>query len=98
MGYNRPIGIQTKIITITAWSVAIMPSPPSHKRRRTIRALALASLAAALLVHVNRAAAKQPPRADLLRTPWTTSRVIGSPDPPPSFKVVRAFPNLKFQK
>ena len=32
------------------------------------------------------------------RTPWTTSRVVGSPDPPPPFKVVRAFPNLKFEK
>jgi putative heme-binding domain-containing protein len=30
------------------------------------------------------------------RKPWTTSRVVGSPDPPPPFKVVRAFPNLKF--
>src|SRR5262245_45064947 len=30
------------------------------------------------------------------RTPWTNSRVVGSPDPPPPFKVVRAFPNLKF--
>src|SRR4051812_49325423 len=30
------------------------------------------------------------------RTPWTTSRVVGSPDPPTPFKVVRAFPNLKF--
>ena len=29
--------------------------------------------------------------------PWTTSRVVGSPDPPPPFKVVRAFPNLKFE-
>ena len=31
------------------------------------------------------------------RVPWTTSRVVGSPDPPPPFKVVRAFPNLKFR-
>jgi putative heme-binding domain-containing protein len=30
------------------------------------------------------------------REPWKTSRVVGSPDPPPPFKVVRAFPNLKF--
>jgi putative heme-binding domain-containing protein len=30
------------------------------------------------------------------RVPWTTSRVVGSPEPPPPFKVVRAFPNLKF--
>src|SRR5439155_22171161 len=32
-----------------------------------------------------------------VRAPWTTSRVTGSPDPPPPFKVVRAFPNLKFE-
>jgi glucose/arabinose dehydrogenase/acetyl esterase/lipase len=31
-----------------------------------------------------------------VRTPWTTSRVVGSPDPPAPFKVVRAFPKLKF--
>src|SRR5439155_6858289 len=31
------------------------------------------------------------------RVPLTTSRVVGSPDPPPPFKVVRAFPNLKFE-
>lgn len=31
------------------------------------------------------------------RAPWTTSRVVGSPDPPPPFKVVRAFANLKFE-
>jgi putative heme-binding domain-containing protein len=32
------------------------------------------------------------------RTPWTTSRVTGSPEPAPPFKVARAFPNLKFEK
>jgi glucose/arabinose dehydrogenase len=31
------------------------------------------------------------------RMPWTTSRVVGSPDPPPPFKVVHVFPNLKFE-
>ena len=35
-------------------------------------------------------------QAKPVRKPWTTSRVVGSPDPPPPFKVVRAFPNLKF--
>ena len=30
------------------------------------------------------------------RIPWTISRVLGSPDPPTPFKVVRVFPNLKF--
>jgi putative heme-binding domain-containing protein len=31
------------------------------------------------------------------RVPWTTSRVLGSPDPPAPFKVVRVYPNLKFE-
>ncbi len=30
------------------------------------------------------------------RIAWTTSRVVGTPDPPPPYRVVRAFPNLKF--
>ena len=33
-----------------------------------------------------------------LRTPWATSRVSGSPDPAPPFKIVRAFGNLKFNR
>jgi putative heme-binding domain-containing protein len=37
------------------------------------------------------------PPAKPARTAWTTSRVAGSPEPPPPYKVVRAFPNLKFQ-
>jgi putative heme-binding domain-containing protein len=32
------------------------------------------------------------------RLPWATSSVVGSPDPPPPLKVVRAFANLKFEK
>jgi glucose/arabinose dehydrogenase len=28
------------------------------------------------------------------RIPWNDSRVVGSPDPPPPYKAVRAFPNL----
>jgi putative heme-binding domain-containing protein len=35
--------------------------------------------------------AKTPPA----RVPWTTSKVVGSPDPPPPFKAVRVFPNVK---
>jgi putative heme-binding domain-containing protein len=41
-------------------------------------------------------AARAAEPAKSVRTPWTTSRVVGSPEPPPPFKVVRAFPNLKF--
>ncbi len=32
------------------------------------------------------------------RTPWTTSRVLGSPEPPPPFRTEEAFPNLKIQQ
>jgi putative heme-binding domain-containing protein len=30
------------------------------------------------------------------RAPWTTSRLTGSPEPPPPYKIVRAFPKLTF--
>lgn len=36
------------------------------------------------------------PKAAAVRKPWTTSKVVGSPDPPPPFKAVRVFPNVKF--
>src|SRR5688500_13640478 len=32
------------------------------------------------------------------RKPWTTSRVVGSPDPPPPYRAADAFPNLRFEK
>jgi putative heme-binding domain-containing protein len=53
--------------------------------------------AAGLAVWWASAEAARPSPKDSGRTPWKTSRVVGSPDPPPPFKVVRAFPNLKFQ-
>jgi putative heme-binding domain-containing protein len=31
------------------------------------------------------------------RVPWTTSRITGSPDPPPPYRVERAFPKLTFK-
>ena len=31
------------------------------------------------------------------RTPWTTSRVVGTPDPPPPYTVQRAYPQLTFK-
>src|SRR5262245_55061570 len=30
------------------------------------------------------------------RVPWTTSRIVGSPEPPPPYRNERAFPNLQF--
>lgn len=32
----------------------------------------------------------------LSRQPWTTSRITGSPEPPPPYQAVRTFTNLKF--
>ena len=31
------------------------------------------------------------------RLPWTTSKVVGSPEPPPAYRVVPAFPKLQFK-
>jgi putative heme-binding domain-containing protein len=33
----------------------------------------------------------------LQRQPWTTSRLHGSPDPPPPYRIERAFPRLQFR-
>ena len=40
---------------------------------------------------------KTKPPALPKRSPWTTSRVIGSPDPPHPFTIERAFPKLAFK-
>src|SRR5260370_776237 len=76
-----------------------MPSPFPGGRRWFI---AVAALPLALTAWFA-SSAEEPPKpkesepAKPARTPWTTSRVVGSPDPPPPFKVVRAFPNVKFE-
>jgi putative heme-binding domain-containing protein len=46
--------------------------------------------------------AADPPKTDrpfgiVERVPWTTSRVVGSPDPPPPYRIERAFPKLTFK-
>jgi putative heme-binding domain-containing protein len=78
-----------------------MPSSARGVIRRfpTLLALMLAAVCAAWLVSAADEGLKPgtagPSRSG--RAPWTTSRVVGSPDPPPPYKVVRAFPNLKFE-
>ncbi|MCI0360364.1 MAG: PQQ-dependent sugar dehydrogenase [Planctomycetaceae bacterium] len=59
----------------------------------------IGGLAVPLAALTSELAAAEPAQsaADRARIPWTTSRVVGSPDPPPPFTVVRAFPNLKFE-
>lgn len=80
-----------------------MPSL-SQRRERFLSALAaLLLMVAAGFVGWSTSSLAQPLRekgakaALSVRIPWTNSRLIGSPDPPPPFKVVRAFPDLKFQ-
>ena len=63
-----------------------------------IRAAVAGTALFALALAFNKAAddkepAKPEPPA---RKPWTTSKVTGSPDAPPKFKAVRAFPEAKF--
>ncbi|HVC95695.1 MAG TPA: PQQ-dependent sugar dehydrogenase [Pirellulales bacterium] len=36
--------------------------------------------------------------ADSRRLPWTTSRILGSPEAPEPYRLAPAFPNLRFQK
>src|ERR1700730_12490397 len=79
-----------------------MPSPSRGGRRPfvVVSAVALPAGLVGLLASFVAAppAGKGAAPARPVRVPWTTSRVVGSPDPPPPFKVVRAFPNLKFKQ
>jgi glucose/arabinose dehydrogenase len=43
-------------------------------------------------------AADSPPPSPTKRQPWTTSKIVGSPEPAPRYKATNAFPNLKFTK
>src|SRR5579862_3088834 len=38
-----------------------------------------------------------PASASARRVPWTTSRIAGSPEPPPPYTVEPAFPKLTFE-
>ncbi len=73
-----------------------------HGGRRLVFAAALGALLAGFGAWRARPAG-QPQRPDevgpakAVRQAWTTSRLKGSPDPPTPFKVVRAFPNVKFE-
>ena len=59
--------------------------------------LSLSFVVAGFLLWLGLARAQQD-SPKMKRVPWTTSRVKGSPEPPPPFKVVRAYPNIRFKK
>ena len=67
--------------------------------RYTAATYAALTLATVLSLLTYPAKADNPSRSTpIKRTPWTTSRVTGSPEPPPSYVTERAFPNLKFNQ
>src|SRR6516225_3604947 len=68
---------------------------PVHSVRFALPLAAAAVLGGLLLLpHVaSRTRADEPKLAP--RKPWTTSRVVGSPEPPPPFRTERVFPNVR---
>src|SRR5579885_3139345 len=62
--------------------------------RRLNTVLVAVLVPAALLAVLAPAADK--PHGIPARVPWTTSRLTGSPEPPPPYRVERAFPKLTF--
>jgi putative heme-binding domain-containing protein len=98
-----PARDQTSRVFVAAFGVKLMPSPCRVGRRRFWIVLVLPLLLVVVFLGRLGSVAAEPPKqtdadpAKYARTPWTTSRVVGSPDPPPPFKVVRVFPDLKFE-
>jgi uncharacterized repeat protein (TIGR03806 family) len=63
--------------------------------------LAALTLGGGLISYLSTDAADGPVRKKYgleKRVPWTTSKVIGSPEPPPPYKTERAFPKLTFEE
>ena len=65
-----------------------------HSSRWLWVAVAL-SLASIALFSLPTKSAPNPPGINK-RVPWTTSRVVGSPEPPSPYMAALAFPHLKF--
>jgi putative heme-binding domain-containing protein len=63
-------------------------------RTKAALCAALLTLSGALALP---AAPEERPYGIKQRVPWTTSRVTGSPDPPPPYRVERVFPKLTFK-
>jgi putative heme-binding domain-containing protein len=63
---------------------------------RSLTVLALLAGFTAWIVAPAAEPAKKPDAPKVARRPWTGSRVVGSPEPPPPYKVERVYPNLKF--
>jgi putative heme-binding domain-containing protein len=57
-----------------------------------------AALGSVLAWHASNVAQERSDAAPVIRQPWTSSRITGSPEPPPPYKIERAFPALTFSR
>jgi len=62
-----------------------------------ILAIIVACSALALGIRADNPKPDPKPKVEAKRVPWTTSKITGSPEPPPKFKSVRIFPKMKFE-
>lgn len=73
---------------------------PVDRHGRSARAIAWAIFALSLCVFVccriGKSDPAEAPYGIPARIPWTTSHIQGSPEPPPPYKLQRAFPKLTF--
>src|ERR671936_473812 len=69
---------------------------PSRVFARTLAAAAGFAVSALVALSGRPGPAADDPKAEARRKPWTTSKVPGSPDPPPKYKSARVFPQVKF--
>ncbi len=65
----------------------------------TARIVALVAACSAIALGIRADNPKPDPKSkvEAKRVPWTTSKITGSPEPPPKFKSVRVFPDVKFE-
>jgi putative heme-binding domain-containing protein len=98
MQYNDPL--KCTPVMGTVFGEDLMRSSTLRGIRRFFRGLLIVATAFAgsrcVAAEKRDSTGKDEPNRPV-RVPWTTSRVVGSPDPPAPFQVVRLFPNLKFE-
>src|SRR5438132_7702157 len=85
-----------------SWSAPAGRGAPTRSRARAPTMWSLPIVVPILLVTTPLAgddlAAGEKPFGLARRIPWNDSRVVGSPDPPLPYKVVRAFPKLSVKQ
>ena len=69
---------------------------PSHLLPRTIALLLGFAVISLVGLFGQSRPEEKTEKAASKRKPWTTSKITGSPEPPPKFKSVRVFPEAKF--